>query len=86
MDPHPAYEGEDMPGRKLQEYVKKGIASGAGIEPVAIAKALFTVASRGENVPLYLPLGATAPMLIKQKLEKRLANLETVKDLTAICK
>jgi hypothetical protein len=84
MKPHPAYTADDMPTRKLQAYVRKGLQSGAGIEPLAIAKALFEVASRDKKVPLHLPLGSTAVMLIKSKLEGRLADLEAVKELSAV--
>ncbi|XHG07497.1 hypothetical protein AWENTII_010639 [Aspergillus wentii] len=48
--PHPAYAGEDMPARKLEAYVEKGIKAGAGagmIEPAAVAEAIFNIASRG---------------------------------------
>lgn len=84
MQPHPAYADPEMPARKLEKYVKMGLKSGAGIEPVAIAKALFEVASRGEKVPLHLPLGSTAVALIKAKLEVRLEGLEATKDLSAV--
>jgi hypothetical protein len=84
MGPHPAYGAEDMPARILESYVKKGLKSGAGIEPATIAESLFKVASRGEKVPLHLPLGATAVMLIKMKLEARLKDLEALKELSAV--
>jgi len=84
MAPHPAYIGEDMPARQLEKYVKKGLASGAGIEPVALAESLWNIASRGEKVPLHLPLGGTAYNLIKMKLEARLKALEEFKELGAI--
>lgn len=84
MKPHEAYSADDMPARKLAAWVGKGLKSGAGIEPVAIAKALFNVASRNDNVPLHLPLGGPSHALIKLKLEERLKNLETFKELGAI--
>lgn len=84
MKPHPAYVADDMPSRKLENYVRKGLKSGAGIEPVAIAEALFNIASRNDKVPLHLPLGSTALMLIKSNLEGRLKELEAVKELSAV--
>ena len=84
MDPHPAYVAEDMPARQLERYVRMGLKSGLGIKPVALAEVLFKVASRGEKVPLWLPLGSTAEKLIRSKLEKRLESLDAVKDLTFI--
>lgn len=82
--PHEAYGGDDMPARKLENYVNKGIQAGFGIEPIKIAETLFQVASRDENVPLYLPLGTTAVKLIQAKLQQRLQALEAVRDLSAI--
>lgn len=60
-EPHPAYAAPDMPARQLEMYVNMGIKSGVGmLEPSAVAETIFTVASRGECVPLRLPLGPTA--------------------------
>ena len=84
MKPHPAYVADDMPSRKLESIVRKALKSGAGIEPVAIAEALFNVASRDEKVPLHLPLGSVALHLIKSKLEGRLKDLGAMKELSAI--
>lgn len=84
MQPHEAYTAADMPARQLEKYVKKGLELGMGIQPVAIAEALFKVASRGERVPIHLPLGATAMNMIRMKLESRLKALESVKELAAV--
>ena len=67
--PHPAYAADDMPSRKLEAYVNKGIKLGAGIEPSAVAETIFTIASRSERVPLRLPLGVVAWKLAKSKSE-----------------
>ncbi|KAI2627079.1 hypothetical protein GGS26DRAFT_151873 [Hypomontagnella submonticulosa] len=82
MDPHPAYAADDMPARKLEAYVRKGLQSGAGIEPKVFAETLFKVASRGEKVPLHLPFGPVSLMMIRSKLEARLNDLDTVKELS----
>ena len=82
MKSHEAYTAPDMPARKLESYVKKGLESGAGIEPVAIAKVLYKIASRGDKVPLRLPIGNTALMLIRMKLEAQLQDLEIFKELS----
>jgi len=68
MEPHESQAAANMPARKLETYVKSGLKSGAGIEPVAIAKALFEVALRDEKVSLHLLFGATALSLIKSEL------------------
>lgn len=59
IEPHPAYAGADMPARKLEHFVQMGIKAGAAagmIQPEKLAETLYTVASRGECVPLRLPL------------------------------
>ncbi|KAI1427724.1 NAD(P)-binding protein [Xylaria sp. FL1777] len=83
---HEDYDGEDMPARKLAAWVKKGIASGAGVQPSAVAEVLYLVATRNQEVPLWLPLTSSAAQLIKMKLQARLDNLEAVKELTPIDK
>lgn len=83
--PHPAYTAEDMPARKLEFYVNMGIKSGVGLmEPSALAGALYTVASRGERVPLRLPLGAVAWKMAKAKSEGFLGELEAVKGMSGM--
>ncbi|KAF2488703.1 NAD(P)-binding protein [Lophium mytilinum] len=84
--PHEAYAGEDMPARKMDAFVKEHLHAGVGVEPIAVARVLYHVADRGEKVPLHLPLTATAIQLITMKLQGRLEELETVKDLSAIDK
>ncbi|CAG8979750.1 hypothetical protein HYALB_00012794 [Hymenoscyphus albidus] len=84
MDPHPAYTGADMPSRQLDVIVKQALQSGAGIEPSAIAEALFKIASREEKVPLHLPLGATAFQLIRMKLQSRLAELDALEEFGTV--
>jgi hypothetical protein len=85
IKPHPAYAADDMPARKLEAYVKMGIKSGAGmLEPSAVAETIFTIASRGECVPLRLPLGATAWTLAKMKTEGFLGELNAVKEISAM--
>ncbi|KAK1758662.1 hypothetical protein QBC47DRAFT_375399 [Echria macrotheca] len=82
--PHPAYQAPGTPARILEKYVEQGIKLGMGMEPAAVAEAVYTIASRGEKVPLHLPLGATAWNLIKSKLEGFLAELEAVKGISAM--
>ncbi|KAI0399802.1 NAD(P)-binding protein [Xylaria palmicola] len=82
---HEAYDGPDMPARQLAAWVRKAVEAGAGgVPPSAVAEALYRVASRGEMVPLWLPLTSNAARLIKTKLQARLDNLEAVKDLIPI--
>ncbi|KAJ9194270.1 hypothetical protein DTO164E3_7376 [Paecilomyces variotii] len=83
IKPHPAYATEDMPSRKLENYVKKGLESGVGLlEPRDVAEAIFNIANRGERVPLRVPLGKVAWTMAKSKFESLLVELDMVKDLS----
>lgn len=73
-----------MPARKLEAYVNAGLKAGAGVEPSAVAEAVYHVASRNEKVPLRLPLSSTAVMLMKGNFQGCLQDLEAVKELSAI--
>lgn len=85
IKPHPAYTAEDMPARTLENYVSRGIKAGVGmIEPSAVAETIFTIASRGEHVPLRLPLGPTAWKLAKAKFESLIGEWEAVKGISAM--
>ncbi|CAG8028736.1 unnamed protein product [Penicillium olsonii] len=82
--PHPAYKDESMPARKLEKYVDAGRKLGVGMEPAALAEVLFMIASRGERVPLRLPLGAVSWKLSKSKFETLLEDFEAVKSISAM--
>jgi hypothetical protein len=82
--PHPAYTADDMPARKLEAYVRQGMKLGLGIDPSAIAEAIYNIASRGERVPLRLPLCPVAWKLAKSKFESLLGELDTVKELSVM--
>ena len=76
-----------MPARQLEVFVNKGIKAGAAagmIEPATLAETLFTIASRGEKVPLRLPLGVTVWKMAKMKFAGALADLDAVKEISAM--
>ncbi|WYZ44876.1 hypothetical protein EsH8_VIII_000192 [Colletotrichum jinshuiense] len=81
---HPAYAGNDMPARVLEKYVEMGIKSGTLTEPSTIAEAIYQIASRGERIPLRVPLGAPAWNLIKAKFETGLADLQSIKEFSLL--
>jgi short-subunit dehydrogenase len=83
--PHPAYADPESPARKLEAYVNMGIKSGKGMmEPSAVAEAIYGVASRGERIPLRLPLGAVAWRMGKAKFEILLQEFEAVKEISGM--
>ncbi|KAK0118587.1 hypothetical protein ONS95_007472 [Cadophora gregata] len=89
IQPHPAYAAPDMPARKLEHYVEMGINAGAAagmIEPEKLAETLYTVASRGQNIPLRLPLGLTTWRMARAKFEGFIKELDDLKELSAMGK
>ncbi|KAI6861104.1 hypothetical protein KC338_g6698 [Hortaea werneckii] len=82
--PHPAYANPAMPARKLEVFVNKGLSMGMGLEPATVAKAMYDVASRGEKIPLRLPLSSTAVNMMKMALQERLKALEEVEGFAAV--
>jgi short-subunit dehydrogenase len=79
---HTAYDSPKMPARMLKKYVDAGLKQGVGMEPEDVARVLYEVASKGERVPLHLPLSMNAFGLIKGAFEERLKALEGVKDVS----
>lgn len=76
-----------MPARKLEHYVQMGIKAGAAagmMEPSAVAEMIYMIASRGECVPLRLPLGSTAWKMSKAKFEGLLKEWDSVKELSGM--
>lgn len=80
--PHSAYTDPKMPARMLQKYVDAGLKQGVGMEPADVARTLYEVASKGEKVPLHLPLSMNAVGLIKGACEERLKELEEWKGIS----
>ncbi|KAL3433954.1 NAD(P)-binding protein [Aspergillus tetrazonus] len=82
--PHPAYADPFMPSRILDAFNEQNLAKGAGVDAADLAKLLFHIASRREQVPLSLPVSMTATALITATLRARLAAAEEVKELSAV--
>jgi hypothetical protein len=53
------------------------------MEPDAVARVLYEVASKGEKIPLHLPLSMNAFGLIKGQFDVRLRALDEVKEISA---
>ncbi|KAI6868215.1 hypothetical protein KC334_g19378, partial [Hortaea werneckii] len=82
--PHPAYADPAMPSKKLEVFVNKGLSMGMGLEPAVVAKAMYDVASRGEKIPLRLPLSSNAVNIMKTALQERMKALEEVEGFAAV--
>ncbi|RDW68925.1 uncharacterized protein DSM5745_08685 [Aspergillus mulundensis] len=86
ITPHPAYADAGMPSRMLDAFVEQNLASGAGLDAADLAHLLVRIASRGEKVPIFLPVSATATALVTGALRARLAVVEEVRELSAVDK
>jgi len=85
ITPHPAYAAPTMPSRVLEHYVEMGVKSGVGMmETTDVSETIFKIASRGERVPLRVPLGATAWKMAKSRAEGFVKELEGVKELSLV--
>lgn len=84
IKPHPAYAAADMPSRKLEVMVEQGLKAGSAMEPSKVAESIYHIASRGERVPLRLPLGMIAWSVAKSRFEGLLRDFDAVKDLSAM--
>lgn len=76
-----------MPARKLEYFVRKGMEAGAAagmMEPAKVAETIYSIASRGEKVPLRLPLGLVAWKMAKAKFEGLLQEFDAVKEISAM--
>ncbi|KAI7157475.1 hypothetical protein KC349_g5579 [Hortaea werneckii] len=82
--PHPAYADPAMPSRKLEVFVNKGLSMGMGLEPTVVAKAMYDTASRGDKIPLRLPLSSTTVNMMKMALQERMKALEEVEGFAAV--
>ncbi|KAJ9150840.1 Retinol dehydrogenase 8 (Short-chain dehydrogenase) [Pleurostoma richardsiae] len=79
---HPAYELPDSPSRVLDKYVSTPETRQTWALPQKIAEGMYGVASRGESIPLRVPLGPDAWTFMKLELENVDKNLDEVKELS----
>jgi hypothetical protein len=78
---HPAYADPSSPTNKLLEYMQDPKSREKWAEPESIALAMQTVVSRGERIPIRVPLGPDSGTAIVADLEKNKELFEEVKDL-----
>ncbi|KAI1340832.1 short-chain dehydrogenase/reductase-like protein SDR [Xylariaceae sp. FL0016] len=79
---HPAYAAPDCPTRQIEVMVKKGNEAGHGMAPEDVARTIYHVVSRGQQIPLRVPLGPIAWGLIKKKSDGLVKDLEDIKEIS----
>ncbi|PWY88753.1 NAD(P)-binding protein [Aspergillus sclerotioniger CBS 115572] len=79
---HPAYADPTYPTSVLLEYKSKEENRRLWAEPDAIAAAIYRLVSRGERIPIRVPLGADARGMILMDLEGVKRDLEELEELS----
>ncbi|PYH96676.1 short-chain dehydrogenase [Aspergillus ellipticus CBS 707.79] len=80
---HPAYAADpSYPTNMLLAYKKDEKSRSSWAEPEAVAGALYHLVSRGQRIPIRVPLGADAWGMISMELEKIKTEFEKLKELS----
>jgi hypothetical protein len=79
---HPAYAAADTPSRGILAFIRSPDAKERWALPEDIAAAMYKVASRGEKIPLRVPLGQDAWLFLKQEVETLSKEFDEVRELS----
>ncbi|KAI1435847.1 NAD(P)-binding protein [Xylaria sp. CBS 124048] len=79
---HPAYADPSFPANVLRAYVTDESCRALWAEPSDVAAAIYRVTSRGQRIPLRVPLGSDAWGMIATDLDEMKKDLEELKDIS----
>ncbi|KAI1261202.1 short-chain dehydrogenase [Xylariaceae sp. FL1019] len=79
---HPAYDHPNFPTNMLIGHMQSEQGRSLWAEPRDIAAAIYRVVSRGQRIPIRVPLGPDAWGMIAKDLEDTKADLEEVKSIS----
>lgn len=79
---HPAYADPKYPTNALLGYMSKEENRRSWADPDAIATAIYLLVSRGQRIPIRVPLGADAYGMITMDLEDIKKDLDEFKDIS----
>lgn len=79
---HPAYADPSYPTNVIMSYILSEECRSTWAEPSALAAAIYLVLSRGERIPIQLPLGTDAWGMLENDLEESKKELEQIKDVS----
>jgi len=82
IEPLAAYEKPDSPGRMVKAYVERPEAQALWADPMDIAAAMVQIASRGQRIPIRVPLGPDSWGMVKAEADKISAEMDELKDLS----
>lgn len=79
---HPAYADPEYPTNALLGYMSKEENRRSWAEPDAIATTIYLLVSRGQRIPIRVPLGADAYGMITMDLEGIKRDLDEFKNIS----
>lgn len=79
---HPAYADPSYPANQLLGYMGSEQGRALWAEPSALAAAIVQIVSRGQRIPIRVPLGSDAWGMILKDIEAVKKDLEDVKDIS----
>ncbi|CAJ2509045.1 Uu.00g140710.m01.CDS01 [Anthostomella pinea] len=79
---HPAYDQPHYPANALTAYMMDPKNCEMWAEPTAIAAAIHKLVSRGQKIPIRVPLGADAWGMINMDIDNIKKELEELKDIS----
>ncbi|KAI1357558.1 short-chain dehydrogenase [Xylaria arbuscula] len=79
---HPAYADPNYPANQLLNHLASEQGRALWAEPSALATGVYQIVSRGQRIPIRVPLGADAWGMIARDIEDVKKDLEDVKDIS----
>ncbi|KAI0903282.1 short-chain dehydrogenase [Ustulina deusta] len=81
-DDHPAYADPSYPANQLLSHIGSEQGRALWAEPSTLAAAIIQVVSRGQRIPIRVPLGSDAWGMIAKDIEGVKKDLDDVKDIS----
>ncbi|KAI2634593.1 short-chain dehydrogenase [Xylaria nigripes] len=79
---HPAYDDPSFPANVLMKFRDNKENRKYWAEPRMVAEAIYRVTSRGQRIPIRVPLGADAYGMIANEIESVKKDLEEMKEIS----
>ncbi|KAI1652867.1 NAD(P)-binding protein [Daldinia decipiens] len=79
---HPAYADPNYPTNVLLAYMLDEECRSLWSEPSALAAAMYKIVSRGQRIPIRVPLGADSWGMIAKDLEDTKKDLDELKEIS----
>ena len=80
---HPAYSDPSFPTNVLFTYMTDPTSRESWADPHAVAAAMYKLVSRGQKIPIRLPLGSDSWEMIMSDIDSTKKQLLELKDLSS---